>query len=109
MSNLPVIPLQDLRLTLLGLLQQSRESSDAQLVHLSVSMLEYLRDAERWHHVAENTVQWNNFEPRTAADFRKWVDQEIHNEQQRFVCARQGRVDGVPGNSGTGGASNPVI
>lgn len=58
---------------------------DPRQLLLWLSIAEYLKDAERWQHVAENTVQWNNYEPRTAAEFRNWIDQEIDNERKRLI------------------------
>lgn len=106
---IPTMPLDKLKIALGVALDDERVRHDPKMLLICLSMAEYLKDAERWHHVAEHTVQWNNFEPRTTADFRKWIDQEIENERERLVHARERRQDGVPGDSGTGGTSDPVV
>lgn len=102
-------PIGDLRLTILELLLEGKRKGDTELTHLAVSVLEYLKDAERWQHVAANTVQWNNYEPRNEVDFKNWIDKEIENERERLVRTRKGREDGVSRGGGAGGAPDPVI
>lgn len=106
---IPTMSLDKLKEALGVALDDERVRHDPKMLLICLSIGEYLKDAERWQHVAENTVQWNNFEPRTTADFRKWIDEEINNERERLVCARQGRRDGVSGNQGGGGAADPVV
>jgi hypothetical protein len=74
-----VMPVNDLRAVLLDLIIRGRERNDAEMVHLAVSMTEYLKDAERFQFLMNNSNPQKDLcgllvEGR-AEDFRKRVDE----------------------------------
>lgn len=74
---IPVMPVFDLRAVLLELLIKGRERKDAQMVHLAVSMTEYLKDAERWRFFMENGPVLNDVSEMTPGELLKFVNEKL--------------------------------
>lgn len=72
------LPIADVQAYLGDSIKRLQEiGAGGQMLQLALSMNEYLKDAERWAHVEQNTVTWNGYEPRNDAEFRNWIDQQI--------------------------------
>ncbi len=105
---IPVMPLDTLRAKVGELIQEAQQRSLPMSTLTLLSIGEYLKDAERWNYVMTHEIPLG----MSANDTRKWVDdhlKEIDDGVERLVRPRKRRVDGVSGNSGTGGAADPVV
>lgn len=72
-SPIQLMPVLDLKLTFVELLQASRERKDAKMVLLCVSAIEYLKDAQRWHYTEGNTLP----DELSGVELRKYVDTQL--------------------------------
>lgn len=110
MSNqIPVMPMDTLKAKVGELIEEAKKRSLPMSLHTLLSISEYLKDAERWQFYVRNGPILGDVDMMTPAELTKYVDQEIENERKRLVCARKRRNDGVPGNQGGGGATDPVV
>lgn len=105
---IPVMPLDTLREKVGQLIEEAKTRNLPMSTLTLLSIGEYLKDAERWNYVMTHEIPPG----MSSNDTRKWVDEqlkEVEDGVERVIRSRQRRVDGVPGDSGTGGTPDPVV
>lgn len=105
---LPVMSLDKIREALGMALADERVKRDPKMSLISLSLGEYLKDAERWAYVRDYEIPAGMLAKETTA----YVDQqlkEVNDGVERVIRARQRREDGVSGSSGTGNAPDPIV
>lgn len=103
-----ILPLDQLRKIVGDTIEACKTQGSIHMLHAAVSISEYLKDAERWAHVRDYEIPAGMSAKETTA----YVDQqlkEVNDDVERVIRARQRREDGVPGSSGTGNTTNPIV
>jgi hypothetical protein len=76
---IPLMPILDIKLAFVEQLQGAQSRKDASMMLLCVSILEYMKDAQRWQYVQNHYVEVLDADmgEMMPDNFRKWVDERI--------------------------------
>ena len=72
-GKLAVMPVNDVRAVLLQMLIEEKVRKDPFMLQLAISLTEYMKDVERWHHVRDNQGGIPEFDSAQAVT--DYVDQ----------------------------------
>lgn len=83
-AMLSVLPLPHVR-ELMAIQLANAEPASVIERHVLLSLFEYLKDAERWRYVRENSIVPGAAEFSTPQEFTQWVDDKISEENKNVA------------------------